>query len=200
MRGGVMRALPILMKAAMVNATLEGRKSQTRRLKGPEEINKCPDEWSLVEQGIPAIFLNESTGDVCYIKPIWLPGDHLWVKETFVPHLCFGEREEQIHYRADGDNCPIDGTKLRNWKPSIFMFRRYSRITSEVISVRFQRLQDISEEDAKAEGFPTTTGYMVKGGPLKWFETLWDAINGERGYGWDSNPWVRAIEFKRVTP
>jgi len=87
----------IIIKTAMVNATLEDRKRQTRRLNGLEDINKSPDAWSLVDQGgplsehgrgddTPAIFVNEGTGDGRYIKPIWVPGDRLWVRETWATY------------------------------------------------------------------------------------------------------------------
>jgi hypothetical protein len=91
-----------------------------------------------------------------------------------------------------------------------FMPRWASRITLEIESVRVERVKDISESDAIAEGVEVVPGeaayrdYAL--GPNTWcndargsFQTLWDAINAARGFGWDANPWVWVLEFRRVT-
>jgi hypothetical protein len=93
-----------------------------------------------------------------------------------------------------------------NWRPSIHMPRWASRITLEIVSVRVERLQDINEEDAKAEGvLPAAYGepdYTEDDyGPKNHrdgFQLLWDSINGPRGYGWDVNPFVWCVEFRRI--
>ena len=90
---------------------------------------------------------------------------------------------DKVFYRADEDWNTDAG-----WRPSIFMPRWASRITLEVVSVRAQRLQDISHADGSAEGFDSLDGFAL----------LWDRINEKRGYGWQDNPWVWAVEFRAV--
>lgn len=105
---------------------------------------------------------------------------------------------------------------LYKWKPSIHMPRWASRITLEVTDVRVERVQDISEQDALAEGVDMETEHgslciniedasyssnLVYGSAIKTvFRKLWDSINLKRGYGWDINPWVWVVEFKRAMP
>jgi hypothetical protein len=155
------------------------------------------------------------------------PGDRLWVRETWKPH-CEGEISPDfplgtcVKYRADG-KCikPENWTKEQGrwcesqeeskvWKPSIFMPRWASRITLEIVSVRVERLQDITEEDAKAEGITFHngggighSGYrhdpafgMVTDTPQWAYAWLWESINGAGS--WGSNPWVWVIEFKKL--
>lgn len=87
----------------------------------------------------------------------------------------------------------------RIWKPSIHMPRWASRITLEVTGVRVERLQDISEADAIAEGAPwAACGAPQEGSHKAGFAQLWESINGSNS--WSTNPWVWVIEFKRVTP
>lgn len=82
------------------------------------------------------------------------------------------------------------------WKPSIFLPRPFSRITLEIVSVRVERVQDITEQDARAEGVDY---WSDSANPARFkFMTLWDRINSKRGYGWDANPWVWVVEFKRA--
>lgn len=104
-----------------------------------------------------------------------------------------------VDYRADMD--PIDaaghGAFYGGWKPSLFMRREHSRITLEVESVRVERLQDITEEGAVAEGiqpFPSSPSNI----PVMQFHDLWQSINGPDS--WEANPWVWVVEFKRITP
>lgn len=89
------------------------------------------------------------------------------------------------------------------WNPSIFMPRWASRITLEITDVRVERVQEITEEDARAEGFPgerwaTGHGDYSEIAPSEQFRELWDKLNASRGFGWDANPWVWVIEFKRI--
>lgn len=83
------------------------------------------------------------------------------------------------------------------WRPSIFMPRWASRITLEIMAIRVERVQDISEEDAIAEGIPYSHWVGVKYHRYQ-YKLLWDSINAKRGYPWESNPWVWAIEFTVV--
>jgi hypothetical protein len=104
-----------------------------------------------------------------------------------------------VIYRADGRH---DG--IREWRPPIFMPRWASRITLEVTGVRVEKVQEISEEDADAEGvvMPDFSDDEFDGAG-EWtlrmeYAVLWDRLNAKRGYGWDVNPLVWVIEFKRI--
>lgn len=153
--------------------------------------------------------------------PYGKPGDQLWVRETFA-EICeladpYCECEDEapdnphhfIEYRADsGNKYPgqwddaypeeIEHAKeegyLPRWKPSIFMPRWASRIQLQVESVRVERIQDISEEDAIAEG---CLGWIEESA-VAVFSELWDSINEKRGYGWEKNPWVWVVEFSMI--
>ena len=190
---------PILFSGEMVRAIMEGRKTQTRRVIKPQpnDIRESP----FVKSGIEDTHGYE-------IKRKYAPGDRLWVRETWHKHsddddFCTGE----IHYRAT-EICV--GTK---WIPSIFMPRWASRITLEVVNVRVERVQDICFEDCLSEGcdsgfehYDGSCNHIEDGSCCqgwhygsKWnFRYLWDSINAKRGYGWDANPWVWVIEFRRV--
>lgn len=125
------------------------------------------------------------------------------MRETFSAHGAFGE-DGRISYRADF----VDGKEPHglHWKPSIFCTRAASRITLEITAVRVERLQSITEADAKAEGTPAivTKGVMNQDGTISpyimparlCYQSLWNSINGPGS--WDANPWVWAIEFRRV--
>lgn len=210
-----MKERPILFSTEMVRAILEGRKTQTRRI-----VKKQPHgagEW--VRQLASWLFPNVNP----YIKlkcPYGQPGDRLWVRETWFNDMSFGSPE--YYYRANGEfDEQFERHRLGQvgpfkWRPSIFMPREASRILLEVMDVRVERLQDISEEDAKAEGvtdvefypddgFPLSVGHMVgkdDGNTMlhttrvKAYSTLWESINGKGS--WDKNPWVWVIEFKKI--
>lgn len=221
-----MRERPILFSAPMVLAILAGRKTQTRRLvKAPKFLDNLadvqafsqnthyPECWHL-SVGCPLAARGQPCPDDPILPhghigslncPYGKPGDRLWVRETH--HLT---NAGEVVYRADYpanaisrgmENIPEAGAV--RWKPSIFMRRSESRLTLEVESVRVERLQDISEEDAKAEG---VEGLTVQTGPetlvgRPWateFRRLWDSINGDRA-NWASNPWVWVVGFKRVS-
>ena len=129
--------------------------------------------------------------------PYGVPGDRLWVRETFYSNgMC--KNTMSCHYRATYNGLFTPDTVPWKWTPSIFMPRWASRITLEITGVRVERVQDISEEDARAEGIPDEyrAGHRIYYRPR--FKTLWDSINAKRGFGWDSNPWVWVVEFKRV--
>ena len=197
-----MKEQPILFNGDMIRAIIGGRKSQTRRvLKGSTEF-KGPYNPAYLEahSGAPG------WKTIC---PYGVPGDRLWVRETHI------RRGDRAMYRADVD--PIEAAGLGGmyggWTPSIFMFRKHSRITLELTDVRVQRLQDISEEDAKAEGvkqrsISTWWNYFEDcylSSAQQSFSSLWQSINGKNKPGedwdaWDANPWVWAVTFKVVRP
>lgn len=183
-----MKQRPILFSTEMVRAVLEGQKTQTRRI-----IKKQPHgagEW--VRQLASWLFPNVNP----YIKlkcPYGQPGDRLWVRETFLIER--SQHKDYYEYKANysdtfaGDVC---------WKPSIFMPREAARILLEVTDVRVEKLQDISEEDAIAEGsnfYGSGYGLLTA---KEIYETIWESINGKGS--WDKNPWVWVITFKSLKP
>nr|WP_290224010.1 hypothetical protein [Trichocoleus desertorum] len=224
---------PILFSGAMVRAILRGEnpKTQTRRvIKLPSWSTKNWDDFET--DGKEAQIICANTGCLASIPcPYGKAGDRLWVRETWSPvqptasgELAYdGARlieldgyPIEVWYRADGEMgilCQADPEGPR-WKPSIHMPRKVGRITLEVAQVRVERLQDISEEDAIAEGvafenpspdinpnFRRWFDYQGKeygfSSPVWSFRSLWDSINGKT-YPWESNPWLRVVEFKRI--
>lgn len=136
--------------------------------------------------------------------PHGIPGERLWVRETWRGGS--NSLSSGLHFRADLDEQEAPG----QWKPSILMPRWASRITLEVTEVRVQRVQEISGGmfggDARAEGLEwVAPTWGVKGVADSWngdpresYRALWDSINAKRGFGWDSDPWVWAITFRRL--
>lgn len=119
-------------------------------------------------------------------------GDSLWVRETFASAWDFYDEppDNDWIYRADGK---LPDAK---WRPSIFMPRKHSRITLSVTDVRVQRLQDISDADAWAEGVTGRGLSRYEGESIALFRDLWDSINGKRpGRSWADNPWIVAVSF-----
>ena len=168
---------PILFKAEMVKAFLEGRKTMTRR------VIKPPAPWVATDEGID---IEVAVGN---IKCPYQVGQRLWVRETWKPHCKLTVDRGWIEYKADGacqivTYSPDDAYKPNLlWKSPIFMPRWASRITLEITNIRVERVQDITEEDAQAEGFPFVGiganlqwGYRL---PLIWFSQLWDSINAK---------------------
>jgi hypothetical protein len=191
----------------MVRAILEGRKTQTRRTVKPQPRVDAKGHF-LWKDGNYGARLDGTPYTDAFIKyhcPYGAPGDRLWVRETWGPRAG-GVVYRADEYRADGFvSCP-DGGK---WRPSIHMPRWASRITLEIVSVRVERLRDISEEDAIAEGveqsfdfnWPRWRNYELDGdgwlgAPVDSYRTLWESINGPGS--WVANPWVWVVEFKRV--
>jgi hypothetical protein len=184
----------------MVQAILDGRKTVTRRKIDRDITNFCDvevDGTLLDYQNCHGDFINPI--DLCRYKV----GDILYVRETWSIHECVkcqagipalgGECKCEYVYRAS-----YGATDFR-WKPSIHMPKEAARIFLKVTDVRVERLQDITEEDAIAEGMSKTlvdgvVFISAKGN----FHVLWDSLNIKRGYGWEDNPWVWVIEFERV--
>lgn len=184
--GDTVKERPILFSAPMVRAILAGTKTQTRRLYKPRHSE--PHEG--VTDGEP--WWCDEYGDYHPLPCKYgAPGDRLWVKETIL--AAPGLDGDHAIFSADGALTKLDSWP---WKRSILSSihcpRGLSRITLGITAVRFQRLQDISEEDARAEG---VVGDGIIRASSVYFE-LWDAINGEGS--WMLNPWVWAITFTRV--
>jgi len=198
---------PILFSKSMILAILDNRKKQTRRvIKFPLNCLhlsgnpvKLLNDWALskigkLKNGVLEYEYQNDVDDsrIGKIKcPYGAPGNQLWVRETFHQHYMGG----LPCYKAD-DNCKE--TDVINWKPSIFMPRWASRIQLEIKDIRIERIQDISEEDAKAEGIEWGEG--AGSNPRVIFSNLWDSINEKRGFGWGLNPWVWVIDFERIKP
>ena len=197
---------PIIFSAPMVRALLDGRKAQTRRILKPQIVchtgpvpaftwgkfsGLYPDDWfgygNAIDGALP-----------CAV------GDRLWVREAhaFMPKTAYAlpkaispaDPDMAAYYREGFDR---SGKII--WRPSIHMPRWASRITLEVTEVRVQRLQEISEEDARAEGVEAISVSDVPR-QAAWscrqdFARLWGTIHGPGA--WEANPWVAAISFKR---
>jgi hypothetical protein len=207
---------PIIFSAAMVRAIFEGRKTQTRRIVKPP---KWSMPWGMNEislwNGAPTI---PDDDDATYFIecPYGKPGDRLWVRETWrpVPIEISTHKKPNTFLTDAGREFREDSDGPGPWKSPIYMPRWASRITLEIVSVRVERLQEISETDCWAEGLEACDGMfdekvyamakrMQSDGYNGTFEDakpsyacLWESING-RG-SWDANPWVWCLEFKRV--
>lgn len=200
-----MKEKPILFNSEMVRAILDGRKTQTRRIvkvQPPEGFNyPIFDNTRGCWMDIP----DDSFGDCWPEEPMLMPyqvGDRLWVRETVT------RSGGSVKYVADGHvtHKPWNWDWKRDLIPSIHMPRWASRITLEVVAVRVERLQDISEDDACAEGAQHLNrpgidvdidGDVWNGAYYRAFKRLWNTINGKRA-PWASNPWVWVVEFKKV--
>ena len=179
---------PILFTTDMVRAILDGRKTQTRRIKSTCEV-----------------------------------GDVLWVRETWrVAEVLGKTTDENFHISVkfkDGKTGYVKFTpdrynkfrkfieKPRQWFSSIYMPREACRLYLQVEAVREERVQSITLKDIEQEGLYCDPEYTDPKGisrhayPMGMrihFSKLWDSINAKRGYGWDSNPIVKVIEFRRV--
>ncbi len=224
-----MKECPILFSASMVPPVLDDRKTQTRRI-----VKGVPDG---VYEVVPSLLANRGDlwdfrrhldNPVAIRCPYGAPGDRLWVKETWrtirgldphgpakVGEMCvdagYTKPWAPIEYVVDGrrENWPrpCDGDEPGKTRVSIHMPRWLSRIDLEVVGVRVERLHDISEDDARAEGVEQThggcwtglDGEEVSGRPMAHsFFALWNGINGRES--WDENPWVWVVQFRRVRP
>lgn len=226
-----MRERPILFNADMVRAVLDGRKTQTRRIiqerhlySGGRTAGNWPVHMPEGEEGEKARIWAEGN------SPFGAVGDRLWVRETWSDVNLEGA--SAVAYRADeglrcltndNDDGDEDDPRIEKysfanwypdlisgtegiWRPSIHMPRWASRITLEITGVRVERMYDISEADARAEGVEQLRGGFWRHYQPGWtqhqlsargsFVTLWKSIYGEES--WQANPWVWVIEFKRV--
>lgn len=198
MRGaGDMKTHPILFSGPMVRALLDGRKTQTRRLmKPPYGI------FELVGGEMKPLHTRVNPGDLLWVREAWTTGAHLdQTKPVQIPTT------QSIGYPADED-----GPWWGRLRPSIHMPRWASRITLKVTDVRVQRLQNISEEDARAEGIEVmrsgpVVGYFIDSSDVAHesarsaFHTLWDSLNAKRWDGagsWARNPWLVAYSFEVI--
>ena len=181
----------------MVRAVLDGSKTQTRRVVKPQPSwnENDPDLEHVLTCGrTQRQLLMEQLFARC---PYGVPGDRLWVRETFA---LTGDNASPIVHPTHGGAAwrATDHAKAFKWKPSIHMPRWASRITLEIVSVRVERLQDISEEDARAEGVTLRGTTRYESECRNEYRALWESINGPGS--WESNPYVWVVEFKRIQP
>lgn len=203
---------PILFNTEMVRATLDGRKSCTRRIVKPQQlVGLLPDKC---KNGVPEEFLKEKKfmfkpycdmTDIELIntayKPPYQPEDILYVRETWHKGL------ERYIYRADYSDTDkfYQGGKEINmkWHPSIHMPKEAARIFLCVTNVRVERLQDITAEDALVEGmdkYIRLNGELDENSIITSFIWIWNSTIKKSDldfYGWDANPYVWVIDFER---
>lgn len=194
---------PIIFSGPMVRAILDGRKTVTRRTIKPQPTQPlaghviCSTDAS--QSGKWRFAENDHNSGEYFRCPYGLPGDRMWVRETHsfstesIPLVgqCVRNWEyvKRIWFQADNNRPTWAETK---WRPSIFMPRHASRITLDVVSVRVERLQEITESDSHLEGFQQTNTILARSD----FIRHWKILNGVDS--WYVNPWVWRIEFKRV--
>ena len=206
-----MKEHPLLCNERTVKAILAGTQTQDRRPVVPQPRGRVISygNWQSQDDGVyrwmyqspeeiePGFVFNSTNYFGNGLSP-WQPGDHLYVRETWAysadcEHYNHLHGENKILYRADNPVC------IFKWRPSIHMPKWASRITIEVLSVRVERVQDISEKDAIAEGVnPMTWINHPEKEPVYrvMFWSLWDSLYAQKGYGWTANPWVWATEFR----
>ena len=219
------RGLPFQPDMAL--AAYEDRKTNTRRIiQSRSSAHPCfvlldhGDGWWPYYSDDGESSITSDGNETPMDCPYGMPGDRLWVREPWRTYASLDHLPPRsiasgagIQYEAGGTS--LDGNYkqrllgIGKYRHGRFMCRWMSRTLLEVVSVRVERLQDISEEDAKTEGIPFYNGYWRAGvhpevgGYQCWatakraFQALWDSINAERA-PWSSNPWVWAVEFKRV--
>lgn len=242
-----MKETGVLFRPELVRALLHevDPKTVTRRLQGLEGVNQDLDpelldswsvHWSETGHAGPAWYFYcdeyRDEGSLAVTCPYGVPGDRIWVRETWRPRIAHGHGEDAcdcadvvVRYDADGEERFFRDEEIPNeWTmpkaaarsnvSPLFLPRWASRLVLEVTSVRVERLQDISEEDAKAEGVERRHDAnhpaiqpSIHNPCTRAFATLWDKINGKPrktktgikpAMPWSSNPWLWVIEFRRV--
>lgn len=193
-----MKEIPILFSTDMVQAILDGRKTQTRRLKGLENIseNASFDRMGYID-GLPNRYAaGFRVGAMLrLIKcPYGKPGDLLWVREKF-------EVETDGTVKFYAGNIEVENNlayrQLTKWKPSIHMPKAAARIWLQVESVHTERFGNITLQDIENEGLPKDFLKYNYTSPIDWFASLWESINGPGS--WQQNPWVWVIKFKTLS-
>lgn len=180
---------PILFNTEMVRAILDGIKTCTRRvLKQPFEVH--PNGYITKPRG---------TERLCPYIPPYQPGDILYVRETWCKGS-YGDEKEKYYYKADDNNF------FCTWHPSIHMPKEAARIFLKVTDVRVERLQDITDDGAKAEGANWKNGKNVgweekmRRTAVERFAEIWESTikkTDKHIHGWNANPYVWVVEFER---
>lgn len=205
-----MKSTPILMSQDMIKAYQGGLKSMTRRARGLDKINLNPHDWEFMgikkDLGYPASqlhtwagFIHKDSHSPIFIKsPYGGVGDELWFRETHSYKQGDGfPNDFGVLYHADGEiGWWVDHLGIMTYpinektRPGIHMFKKDSRYIVPITGLRCERVQSITNDDARAEGFIPTD----KGSESDNFHNLWDSINGKK-YPWDKDPFVWVIEF-----
>lgn len=223
------RVLPILFNTEMVQAILDGKKLVTRRAVkykySNTEIKMRTDKYGTrlieIQRDIegetygrnqdgtswhklrPYIekYAPYQPGDILYVRETWFYEQHMENLEQEEPDLPSGRYSRRYIYRADNPEYPVDmGVGGNGWEPSIHMPKEAARIWLRVTDVRVERLQDITEEQAEAEGLKDDVEYCKGKTARAHFIDLWNSTIKKSEisrYGWDANPWVWVIEFER---
>lgn len=213
------RVLPILFNIDMVRAILGGRKTVTRLCVKPQSKNACGFYVTFRKSdnafmGVYDYDENERQFDNSQTPPAQV-GDILYVRETWQYCCRYTKHSSIIHskycFKASVGDCPFYGCiedcgQICKWRPSIHMPKEAARIWLRVTDVRVERLQDITEDDAKAEGANWKNGKNVgweekmKRTAIDRFVEIWNSTIKKSDldtYGWEANPWVWRIEFER---
>jgi hypothetical protein len=200
---------PILFSPEMVCAILDGRKTQTRRV-----VKGTALDWLQPGMFTPKYVASPEN----YLSPYGYSNDRLWVRERWAHDdpdcldVHCGNRDHIWWYANEEKSVADSFAGSARWRPSIHMPRWASRITLEIVNVHIEHIQDMlirAKENGTnnmwseffSEGIPQVVEWNSKGNvptPASLFIDLWNSINARRGYGWDENPWVWVIEFKRV--
>ena len=194
-----MKSRPILFSAPMVRALLAGTKTQTRRIVKPTKVPY--GHWGVETRGArhELTHWDNDTAETSLLTcPHGEPGDQLWVRETWAEGI--HQMADVDHWAYAADHFGVQQRLGERWKPSIHMPRAASRITLEITEVRVERLGDISEADAWAEGIDQAEVLSMGctyGASVAAYSALWERINGPGS--WDLNPWVWALDFRRIT-
>jgi len=195
-----MKETPIIMSGNHPKLILDGTKTQTRRVIPKDVVTK--NTCASIIRGGELGFTNCPYGQV---------GDRLIIKEAWAADKLWDDKKPSEIYRLSAIWYPADGLPKPMWvgrtRSARFMCNWMSRARAEIIEVRVERVQEISEEDAKAEGVDKCEGFRIYPQP-KEFETvndyrmgftlLWDSLNAKRGYGWEVNPFVWVLSFRRL--
>jgi len=206
---------------------LDGSKTMTRRVIAPQpELNGQVWTW----QAQKGVICQWKADDLCPIGNMNIPvdycpfggiGDRIWVKEAWACGTHMGQLvktpkelgEDMWVAWKENYNDDAPALKQLSWKSPRFMPKKYARIWREITSVKVERVQEISKEDAEAEGikYNPKYGWLIPpcikyepfpsytGSARLVFRDLWDSRNAKCGYGWEANPWVWGIEFKRLS-
>ena len=192
------RFMPILFSTQMVDAILEGRKTQTRRI---FKVNKTQ-----ISHPQENVFWDKEMGEAVYTSlggqswwncPYGNVGDILWVRETWQETTWLHPSDENYGYiykASENGREWAANDESWTWEPSLFMPKDACRLFLEITNIRIERLQDISANDIKSEGVSYTIDYYPNF--LELWENLWVKINGQQS--WQDNPFVWVIEFKQV--
>lgn len=209
---------PIIFSGSMVRALLDGRKTMTRRIIKPQPnlaMKGVGGNWVVWDGLLGWRDIHEAFSDPALKqhKLRFAVGDRLYVRENFALHP---QSRETVFYKATVENEPGFPVWSGPWRPSIHLPRSASRLTLIVEAVKVERLQDISEVDAKAEGIhryphhwhdpeypldpiayePFAGAPERYSDPVEAYQALWNSINGPNA--WDANPWVVAVSFRVV--